>query len=446
MHQPTCQWEKTTTAECEYRATHHYCPHPEHACTCAPARSPDADALATRKPSLHEHDEADAKWFESEIELLQIEDSQSGMAKAGPFLGRARLERFQRVLALIRSRLRAGEPSTEALLLQEVLDAMRLDRGDLFVPNCEIVRCADGDKRAALRRWLATASTGKGQPSSTEGVSLRPEEDSTVPASQPAAVEAPATESAKGIVDEILGWYEGKEVITRAPARGVPDAEPHVHHCLICGKDKLCLAGCLCRCGARTVVEFGGGGEWISDAEPPLVGQKDLTGMDELSVIAYVRKLERAVAAASRSSERPSDAAYEVVRQAIVDHMRHEDDCATRRGLDKAGEAYECDCVVMQMVTLLVTLENVADERSSERPGGPVTDKEVEAFLNHPSDFTADRLAAFLASRSSTEDRTAPMTEQQENEAIASTLRVDVAARLATRRSQGETPTEERNG
>ena len=27
-------------AECEYRGTHHYCPHPEHACTCLPADAP----------------------------------------------------------------------------------------------------------------------------------------------------------------------------------------------------------------------------------------------------------------------------------------------------------------------------------------------------------------------------------------------------------------------
>lgn len=33
-HQPDCQWQRTTTAECDYRTTHHYCPHPEHACTC----------------------------------------------------------------------------------------------------------------------------------------------------------------------------------------------------------------------------------------------------------------------------------------------------------------------------------------------------------------------------------------------------------------------------
>ena len=30
-HEPSCPW---VLADCEYKATHHYCPHPEHACTC----------------------------------------------------------------------------------------------------------------------------------------------------------------------------------------------------------------------------------------------------------------------------------------------------------------------------------------------------------------------------------------------------------------------------
>ena len=34
LHARTCRWQRTTDAECEYRATHHYCPHPEHACNC----------------------------------------------------------------------------------------------------------------------------------------------------------------------------------------------------------------------------------------------------------------------------------------------------------------------------------------------------------------------------------------------------------------------------
>lgn len=32
-HDATCAWQLAT---CEYKATHNYCPHPEHACTCAP--------------------------------------------------------------------------------------------------------------------------------------------------------------------------------------------------------------------------------------------------------------------------------------------------------------------------------------------------------------------------------------------------------------------------
>lgn len=39
-HLPSCRWERTTLGECEYRDTHHYCPHEEHACTCPP-RPPD---------------------------------------------------------------------------------------------------------------------------------------------------------------------------------------------------------------------------------------------------------------------------------------------------------------------------------------------------------------------------------------------------------------------
>lgn len=44
-HAPTCRWERTTEAECAFRATHLYCPHAEHACDC---RSP----CATRKTPL----------------------------------------------------------------------------------------------------------------------------------------------------------------------------------------------------------------------------------------------------------------------------------------------------------------------------------------------------------------------------------------------------------
>lgn len=35
IHDPDCKWEQ---ARCEYRWTHHYCPHPEHRCSCVPVR------------------------------------------------------------------------------------------------------------------------------------------------------------------------------------------------------------------------------------------------------------------------------------------------------------------------------------------------------------------------------------------------------------------------
>lgn len=38
-HTPDCRWTKTTTDECEYRDTHYYCPHPEHACDCGFTKS-----------------------------------------------------------------------------------------------------------------------------------------------------------------------------------------------------------------------------------------------------------------------------------------------------------------------------------------------------------------------------------------------------------------------
>lgn len=34
-HDPDCRWVRTTVDECEYRETHYYCPHVEHACNCS---------------------------------------------------------------------------------------------------------------------------------------------------------------------------------------------------------------------------------------------------------------------------------------------------------------------------------------------------------------------------------------------------------------------------
>ena len=33
-HTEACRWHQTTPVDCEYRTTHHYCPHPRHACDC----------------------------------------------------------------------------------------------------------------------------------------------------------------------------------------------------------------------------------------------------------------------------------------------------------------------------------------------------------------------------------------------------------------------------
>lgn len=38
-HTTDCRWIMTTNVECEYRSTHHYCPHREHACDCQPTEA-----------------------------------------------------------------------------------------------------------------------------------------------------------------------------------------------------------------------------------------------------------------------------------------------------------------------------------------------------------------------------------------------------------------------
>jgi hypothetical protein len=43
-HHPDCRRERAT---CEYRETHHYCPHPEHACNCRELRTARPDAGTT---------------------------------------------------------------------------------------------------------------------------------------------------------------------------------------------------------------------------------------------------------------------------------------------------------------------------------------------------------------------------------------------------------------
>lgn len=48
-HAVDCVWELTTSAQCEYRDTHHYCPHSEHACTC-----PEVSGELSDNPTLEE--------------------------------------------------------------------------------------------------------------------------------------------------------------------------------------------------------------------------------------------------------------------------------------------------------------------------------------------------------------------------------------------------------
>jgi hypothetical protein len=49
-HSKDCRWQITTLEQCEYRDTHHYCPHPEHACTCpAVPQRIEVDAAALKR-------------------------------------------------------------------------------------------------------------------------------------------------------------------------------------------------------------------------------------------------------------------------------------------------------------------------------------------------------------------------------------------------------------
>jgi len=48
-HDKDCAWE---LADCEYKETHHYCPHPEHACTCPPKEISLEDQVAVLRLKL----------------------------------------------------------------------------------------------------------------------------------------------------------------------------------------------------------------------------------------------------------------------------------------------------------------------------------------------------------------------------------------------------------
>ncbi len=77
QHKPECQWEKTKSTECEYRETHHYCPHKEHSCTCEQEQNTEVPAFDYYKflHMLETHGYNTTKgcpiaWVNSEIESL----------------------------------------------------------------------------------------------------------------------------------------------------------------------------------------------------------------------------------------------------------------------------------------------------------------------------------------------------------------------------------------
>lgn len=50
-HTTACRWILTTNAECEYRQTHHYCPHPEHACDCRKPKDAEPARVTPETPA-----------------------------------------------------------------------------------------------------------------------------------------------------------------------------------------------------------------------------------------------------------------------------------------------------------------------------------------------------------------------------------------------------------
>lgn len=78
-HTAACRWERTTLDECEYRATHHYCPHPEHRCDCvSPAKKLDRivahlEGQAAESPFTREEwDRVDKRAVELESENKEL--------------------------------------------------------------------------------------------------------------------------------------------------------------------------------------------------------------------------------------------------------------------------------------------------------------------------------------------------------------------------------------
>ena len=67
QHGADCAWERTTNVECEYKATHYYCPHPEHACTC-----PQVSGVLSDNPTM---EEAEAYLRARGVQLEDVADA-----------------------------------------------------------------------------------------------------------------------------------------------------------------------------------------------------------------------------------------------------------------------------------------------------------------------------------------------------------------------------------
>lgn len=69
-HMRSCRWENTSKEQCSYRDTHHYCPHPEHACNCR-------DTQESREAYFERHRarvlELIKDWPREEIERFNVQ-------------------------------------------------------------------------------------------------------------------------------------------------------------------------------------------------------------------------------------------------------------------------------------------------------------------------------------------------------------------------------------
>lgn len=132
-HQASCNWAKTTPEECEYRNTHHYCPHDEHACTCPPMQ--DEKRLEC-KHELHEKETACADGMcpmclATELQTLARE--KDAAVKVGDDFKKAweELSKENAELKAFKSSVETGEWATAHHVLVRERDQLRSSVGKL---------------------------------------------------------------------------------------------------------------------------------------------------------------------------------------------------------------------------------------------------------------------------------------------------------------------------